>query len=201
MVIWLLRQKFLLAFKLSPTCFSVFVSSSRQFTYSVSAIFLKHILIESNFKLSPLRISWQHTHSKLVGIFLHFSELLYSCVLNLSCWVFASTWSLPSAWLWQVPLAHIGSNFKPKIFFPCYNIIQRNKTDIYFFLFLFSGGIKLFKLIETRSYFSKTSILTNITSLVLIFFPVNQKKKLSVRSIYITNAVEVIAFKHNCVVT
>ena len=37
-----------------------------------------------------------------------------------------------------------------------------------FFLFLFPSGINLFKLIQTASYFSKTSILTNNLPLSLV---------------------------------
>ena len=37
--------------------------------------------------VSPSRISWQHTHSKLVGIFSQFLQLQHSSELNLSCWV------------------------------------------------------------------------------------------------------------------
>ena len=54
-------------------------------------------------------------HSKPVVIFWHFSQLLHSCVLNLSCWITASSWSLLSPCLDRVRLAHIISNLELRI--------------------------------------------------------------------------------------
>ena len=45
----------------------------------------------------------------------------------------------------------------------------KHSQNWFFFLFLFSSGTWLFKLTETTSYFSKTSILTNKAPLTLIF--------------------------------
>ena len=82
------------------------------------------------------------------------------------------------------------------------SLVKTFPKQIYFFLFSFSRGIQLFKLIETTSYFSKTNIFTSKAPLVLIFFqglqnllrPVNQMRKLPIILIYLANVVEVIVF-------
>ena len=61
------------------------------------------------------KILWQHTHSKMVGIFPQFLQLHHSCELNLPCWVSALLWSLPSMQLGQICLDDTGSNWKPGI--------------------------------------------------------------------------------------
>ena len=50
------------------------------------------------------------------------------------------------------------------------NFVKTLIKWMHFFLFLFSVGIKMFKVIETTSHFSNTSIFTNTASLVLIFY-------------------------------
>ena len=84
--------------------------------------------------------------------------------------------------------------------------LKRSHNGNIIFLFLSSSCIELFRLIETASYFSKTSILTNKAPLVLIFFRglhitcrtyynlSIKAGKLPIRLIYFTNLVEVIVF-------
>ena len=50
------------------------------------------------------------------------------------------------------------------------SLVERFPKRIYIFLFLFSSGIYLFKLIKTTGSFSKATILTNKDHLVLFFF-------------------------------
>ena len=78
-----------------------------QMTTSVnsrSAIFQESLALP--FKLNALTsgISWQHTHSNLVGIFSQFSQLRRSLELNLLCWVSGSRSSHPDVFCKEVVL-------------------------------------------------------------------------------------------------
>ena len=71
---------------------------------SRSAIFQESLVLP--FKLNALTsgISWQHTHSNLVGISTQFWQLHHSWELNLLCWVTGSRSSRPDVFckMWSV---------------------------------------------------------------------------------------------------